>query len=149
MPEFNPNRIMHGNGGHAWFNGKKLTTLQSVEAKVSGDFEEINVCGDPATYRVFNGYSGEGTLTTLKIDSDVLSLMAEAYKSGEMPTITIITSQTMPGTSKTMPGTSKTERVAYSDITIDEFTLAKFEKKSKTEEEIPFKFGNFEVLETL
>ena len=48
MPEFNPNRIMHGNGGHAWFNGKKLTTLQSVEAKVSGDFEEINVCGDPA-----------------------------------------------------------------------------------------------------
>ena len=128
MPEFNPNRIMHGNGGHAWFNGKKLTTLQSVEAKVAGDFEEINVCGDPATY--------------LKIDSDVLSLMAAAYKSGEMPTITIITSQTM-------PGTSKAERVAYSDITIDEFTLAKFEKKSKTEEEIPFKFGNFEVLETL
>ena len=41
MPEFNPNRIMHGNGGHAWFNGKKLTTLQSVEAKVAGDFEEI------------------------------------------------------------------------------------------------------------
>ena len=142
MPDFNPNRVTHGNGGTAWWNGKKLTTLQSVEAKVSGDFEEINVCGDPATYRVFNGYSGEGTLTTLKIDSDVLSLMAEAYKSGEMPTITIITSQTM-------PGTSKAERVAYSDITIDEFTLAKFEKKSKTEEEIPFKFGNFEVLETL
>ena len=67
--------------------------------------------------------------------------MSAAYKSGEMPTITIITSQTM-------PGTSKAERVAYSDITIDEFTLAKFEKKSKTEEEIPFKFGNFEVLET-
>ena len=86
MPEFNPNRIMHGNGGHAWFNGKKLTTLQSVEAKVAGDFEEINVCGDPATYRVYNGYSGEGTLTTLKIDSDVLSLIAAAYKSGEMPT---------------------------------------------------------------
>ena len=135
MPEFNPNRIMHGNGGHAWFNGKKLTTLQSVEAKVAGDFEEI-------TYRVYNGYSGEGTLTTLKIASDVLSLIAAAYKSGEMPTITIITSQTM-------PGTNRTERVAYSDITIDEFTLAKFEKKSKTEEEIPFKFGNFEVLETL
>ena len=55
------------------------------------------MCGDPATYRVYNGYSGEGTLSTLKIDSDVLSLMAEAYKSGEMPTITIITSQTMPG----------------------------------------------------
>lgn len=46
MPEFNPNHIMHGNGGAVWWNGKKLTTLQSVEAKVTGDFEDINVCGD-------------------------------------------------------------------------------------------------------
>mgnify|MGYP000373409591 CR=1 FL=1 len=44
--EFNPNRILHGNEGTAWFNGKKLTTLQSIEAKVAGDFEDINVCGD-------------------------------------------------------------------------------------------------------
>ena len=142
MPEFNPNRIMHGNGGHAWFNGKKLTTLQSVEAKVAGDFEEINVCGDPATYRVFNGYSGEGTLTTLKIDSDVLSLMAEAYKSGEMPTITIITALSQ-------KGTNKVERVSLTDVTIDEFYLAKFEKKAKVEEEVPFKFGKFDLLESI
>lgn len=142
MPDFNPNQIMHGNGGHAWFNGRKLTTLQSVEAKATGDFEEINVCGDAATYRVYNGYSGEGTLTTLKIDSEVLKLVAAAFKSGEMPTITIITAQKL-------PGTNKEERVAYSDITIDEVTLAKFEKKAKTEEEIPFKFGNFEVLDTI
>ena len=72
----------------------------------------------------------------------MLSLIAAAFKSGEMPSITIIPSPTIPGKSKAV-------RVAYSDITIDEFTLAKFEKKSKTEEEIPFKFGNFEVLETL
>lgn len=142
MAEFNPNRVMHGNGGNAWFNGKKLTTLQSVETKVTGDFEDVNVCGDPATYRVYNGFSGEGTLTHFKVDSDVLKLMGEAYKSGEMPTITIITSQQM-------PGTSKVERVAYSDVTIDEFYLAKFEKKTRSEEEIPFKFGNFEVLESL
>ena len=44
---------------------------------------------------------------------------------------------------------NKVERVAYSDITVDEFMLAKFEKKAKTEQEVPFKFGNFEVLETL
>ena len=69
--EFNPNRILHGNEGTAWFNGKKLTTLQSIEAKVAGDFEDINVCGDPSTYRVYNGYSGEGTFTCFKLDSDV------------------------------------------------------------------------------
>ena len=142
MAEFNPNHIMHGNGGTAWWNGKKLSTLQSVEAKVTGAFEDINVCGDPATYSVYNGYSGEGTLTVLKIDSDVLVEMAEAYRTGIMPDITVITAQTQ-------KGTNRVERVAYSDITVNEFMLAKFEKKAKTELEIPFKFGNFEVLEHL
>lgn len=140
--EFNPNRILHGNEGTAWFNGKKLTTLQSIEAKVSGDFEDINVCGSPATYRAYNGYSGEGTFTCLKMDSDVVALMAEAFRTGEMPTITIITALSQ-------KGTNKVERVSLTDVTIDEFYLAKFEKKSKVEEEVPFKFGAFSLLESI
>ena len=142
MADFNPNRVLHSNQGNMWFNGKRLSTLQSVEAKVTGDFEEINNCGDPATYRIYNGYSGEGTFTKLKIDSDVLKLMADAFKTGEMPTMTIITALEQ-------KGTNKVERVAYSDVTIDEIYLAKFAKKSKIEEEVPFKFGHFEVLETI
>ncbi len=142
MAEFNPNRVMHGNGGAAWWNGRKLATLQSVEAKVTGDFEEINVCGDPATYQIYNGYAGEGTLVWLKTDSEVMKELAAAYQDGVMPEITIITALKQ-------KGTNKVERVAYSDVTVTEFMLAKFEKKAKTEEEVPFKFGNFEVLETL
>lgn len=142
MDSFNPNRVLHSNQGNMWFNGKRLSTLQSVEAKVTGDFEEVNNCGDPATYRIYNGYSGEGTFTMLKIDSEVLKLMADAFQTGEMPTMTIITALEQ-------KGTNKVERVAYSDVTIDEMYLAKFEKKSKIEEEVPFKFGHFEVLETI
>ena len=140
--EFNPNRILHGNEGTAWFNGKKLTTLQSIEAKVSGDFEDINVCGSPATYRAYNGYSGEGTFTCLKMDSDVVARMAEAFLTGEMTTITIITALSQ-------KGTNKVERVSLTDVTIDELYLAKFEKKSKVEEEVPFKFGAFSLLERI
>ena len=142
MDSFNPNRVLHSNQGNMWFNGKRLSTLQSVEAKVTGDFEEVNNCGDPATYRIYNGYSGEGTFTMLKIDSEVLKLMADAFQTGEMPTMTIITAIEQ-------KGTNKVERIAYRDVTIDEMYLAKFEKKSKIEEEVPFKFGHFEVLETI
>ena len=92
MDGFNPNRVLHSNQGNMWFNGKRLSTLQRVEAKVTGDFEDVNNCGDPATYRIYNGYSGEGSFTVLKIDSDVLKLMADAFKTGEMPTMTIIRS---------------------------------------------------------
>lgn len=142
MAEFNPNHVMHGNGGMAWWNGKKLTTLQSVEAKATGDFEDVNVCNDASTYRIYNGYSGEGTLVWLKIDSDVLAELAEAFQTGVMPEITIITAHAQ-------KGTNKVERVSYSDIVVTEFMLANFEKKTKVEEEIPFKFGNFQVLETI
>ena len=142
MAEFNPNHVMHGNGGMAWWNGKKLTTLQSVEAKATGDFEDVNVCNDASTYRIYNGYSGEGTLVWLKIDSDVLAELAEAFQTGVMPEITIITAHAQ-------KGTNKVERIAFYGVTVDEIMLAKFEKKAKTEQEVPFKFAKFEVLETI
>ena len=142
MPDFNTVHVLHGSGGTAWFNGKKLTTLQSIEATVTADYEDINVCGDPATYRIYNGFSGEGSFTVLKLDSEVLKMMSEAYASGVMPEITIVSALTQ-------KGTNKVERVALSEVTIDEMSLIKYEKKAKVEQEVPFKFGNFEVLETL
>ena len=69
-------------------------------------------------------------------------MMAEAFRTGEMPTITIITALGQ-------KGTNKVERTALTDVTIDEFYLTKFEKKSKVEEEVPFKFGNFDLLERI
>ena len=135
-------KVMNGKGGAAWFNGKKLATLQSVEAKVTGDFEDVNVCDDPATYSLYNGWKGEGSLTYLKVDSDVVKLLSEAYKSGVMPEITLVTRLQS-------PGSSASERVSYSGVTVTEFMLAKFEKKTNVEEEIPFKFADYELLETV
>ena len=68
--------------------------------------------------------------------------MAEAFRTGEMPTITIITALSQ-------KGTNKVERTALTDVTIEEFYLAKFEKKAKVEEEVPFKFGNYSLLERI
>lgn len=142
MAEFTPAQVLHGNGGMAWFNGMRLATLQSAELKVTGDFEEFNVCDDRATYSVYNGYSGEGSLVFLKVNSDILKMLAQAYQTGEMPEITVITRLKQ-------SGTNKTERVAANGVTVTEFMLAKFEKKTKIEEEVPFKFSNFELLDTI
>ena len=123
MAGFNVNHVIRGTGGNAWWNGRHIATLQSAELKISGDFEEINVCGDTSTYRIYNGYSGEGTMTWIKTDTVV--------------------------TSVAQPGTNKVERIACTDVTVDELMLTKFEKKAITEQEVAFKFGNFEVLETI
>ncbi len=139
---FNVNNVMRGHGGNAWWNGKLIATLLSVEAKVTADLEDLKVCGDTATYQSYNGCSGEGTLTFIKIDSQIIKDLAAAYQSGVMPDITIITSQQQ-------GGTDKVERVAYTGVTVSEFNLAKFEAGARTDVEVPFKFSHFEVLETI
>lgn len=136
------NRILTGNNGNMWFNGRLASTLKSAELKVTGNFEEVNVCGENGTYNKFTGWTGEGTMVWGKVDSTVVSLMADAYKSGVMPEIKIVTKLTD-------KATGKSERVAISDVVLTEFFLAKFEAKTLIDEEIPLKFSNYEVLETI
>lgn len=138
----NVSRILKGNTGNVWFNGQLLATVKKIEAKVKGEFEDDAFCGDNATYSVYNGWSGEGTLTMQKIDSTIWKLVADAYKSGVMPTIKIITSLTD-------VSTNQSERASIENITITEFTLVGFEAKKLVEEEFPFKFSNYNVLETI
>ena len=138
----NKNRTLTGTSGNVWFNGQLVSTIKSIELKITGNFEEQNFCGDYGTYNVYTGWSGEGSMTWAKVDSVILKLLADAYKTGSMPEIKIITKLT-----DTITG--KSERAAVSDIVITEFFLAKFESKSLLEEEIPIKFSNYEVLETI
>ncbi|OOM81792.1 phage-like element PBSX protein XkdM [Clostridium puniceum] len=136
------NRILKGKDGEMWFNGQLLASLKKIEAKVKGDFEDINLCGDPSTHSVYNGWSGEGSFICLKIDSTVWKLVAEAYKTGVMPPIKIITRLTD-------KSTGQSERAAIEGITITEFALASFEAKKMLEEEYPFKFSDYEILESI
>jgi len=136
------NKLLTGNTGAVWFQGKIVSTIKSIELKITGNFEEVSVCGENGTFNRYTGWSGEGTMTWNKIDSTVISLLADAYKSGIMPDIKIITKLTD-------KSTGKSERAAVSDVVITEFLLSKFEAKALVEEEIPLKFSNYEVLETI
>ena len=136
------NRILTGSGGNVWLQGKLLSQVRAIELKVTGDFEDINFCGDTATHSKYNGWTGEGTLTMYKIDSTVLKLIADAYLTGDMPDIKIVTKLTD-------KSTGKSERVAISGITITEFTLVQFEAKANVEEELPLKFSKYEILDTI
>lgn len=136
------NKILKGNSGNAWVQGKLLSNLSKIEAKISGDFEDVNFCGDNATHSVYNGWSGEGSVTLKKIDSYVWKIIADAYKNGIMPDITIISKLED-------KSTGKAERVALKGVVFTELTLVGFEAKTMIEEEFAFKFSDYEVLETL
>lgn len=136
------NKLLRGQHGHIWFNGKELATVQKCEAKMEGDFEDINVCGDPATYSVYNGWSGSGTLEYLKFDTEIMKLVVESFLSGEMPECQIITLLEN-------ESTGRRERCRIGIVTFTEATILAFEKKALITESVPFKFADFEYLETI
>lgn len=138
----NRNKFLVGTNGDVWLNGKLLANIKKIEAKASGSFEEVSVCGSYATYNVYTGWSGEGTITLQKIDSEILNLMSEAYASGDMPEIKIITKLTN-------KSTGKTERTSLGQVDLTEIPIATFESKGLIEEEFPFKFSEYEILETI
>lgn len=136
------NRILSGTNGNVWVDGALLGQLQKIEAKVTGNFEEVNFVGDFATYPAYTGWSGEGTLVLHKIDSTVLKLVADGFKTGNIPTIKITTKLTD-------RNTGKSERVAIGGVVFTEFMLANMEAKGLIQEELPFKFSDYDVIERI
>lgn len=140
--DINVNDILNGTGGRVWWNGRLLASLTKCEAKMTGDFEDVSVCGDAATHTMFNGWSGSGTLTFLKVDSVIADQMIAAYTSGNMPDIQIVTALTN-------ARTKKSARYQISGVVVTEIMVAAFEAKKQVEEEIPFNFSRIQPLETI
>lgn len=136
------NKYLTGTNGSVWVNNELLGDLKSIELKITGSFDEVNVCGDPATHQIFTGWSGEGSIVLLKSSSRGIKLLANAYKTGIMPDVKIISKLTD-------PSTGKSERSSVEEVVFTEFTLAKFESKGPIEEELPLKFSKFDSLETI
>jgi hypothetical protein len=136
------NKVLTGSSGNAWINGMLLATLKGIELKVTGSFEEQNFCGDNATYNKYTGWNGEGNVKFAKVDSTVIKLVADGFKTGNMPEIKIISKLTD-------KAAGKSERTAVTGVVFTEFFLAKYEAKTLVDEEIPLKFSDYEVLETI
>lgn len=136
------NRVCTGSTGTAWLCENKLANLKSIKVTLEGDFEEYSVAGDFRTFWSYKGYKVSGTLTLQKVDSQVLRLMKDAYRTGEMPTLKIIT--------KLYDiQTKQSERVALLDVALTKIDLANIDEKTICSEEIPFQAVEYDILEEI
>ena len=142
MKNFDHNKVIRGSFGKAWLDDEKLANIKSFEAKVSLDYEGMDVNGDLVQKHRYMGCSISGTMVLYKYDSTVLKKYKNGIVTGELPTVKIVAALDDP----TAYGS---ERVALYDVTFDEVTLSKFENKGLTEEEVPFKAGSFEFLDLI
>ena len=83
----NVNEIINGTYGKVFINGNKLANIKSFEAKLTFEYEEVNLAEDPGKHMRYMGYSGEGTMTLHKVDSSILNMIKDDIKAGKMPEI--------------------------------------------------------------
>lgn len=137
-----PNEIINGTYGKVYINGNKFANIKTFEAKLVMQYEEVDIAEDPGKQQRYMGYSGEGTMTLHKVDSGILKLVSEDIKAGKMPEIMMVGAVSD-------PSALGTERIQFDGVTLDEIMLLKFEQKTLTEEEVPFKFADFTPLELI
>ena len=142
MAELKANKQINGTFGSVWVNNEKWLDIDSFEAKVALNFEDVNMAGDLGTHKKMTGWSGEGTITVKKVYSRGASLMGEATKTGIVPDITIVGKLDD-------PDAYGAERVSIENVTINEFTLLAFEQKTLATEELPFNFASFNYIDQI
>lgn len=135
-------RVINGTHGAVWINGEKLFDLESIELKVTLEYEDVYFAEDTGKHRKFMGWTGEGNLVTKKMYSRGATLLAAAVKSGQLPDVEITTKLAD-------PDSYGVERTTVSDVTFNEFLLAKIEQRTLLQEEMGFEFADFDMLETI
>ena len=136
------NDVVNGTFGRVFINGHKFANIKSFEAKLTLEYEEIDIAEDAGKHQKFMGYAGEGTMVFHKVDSSILAMMKDELKAGRVPEIMIV------GALED-PSKIGAERIQFNEVTLDELTLLKFEMKTVGEEEVPFKFADFEPLDLI
>lgn len=142
MTKLRSNRQINGTFGSVWVNNEKWLDVDSFEAKVTLNLEDVNMAEDLATHKKMTGWAGEGSMTVKKVYSRGASLLANAVKKGVLPEINIVGKLAD-------PDAFGSERVAINEVTFSEFMLMKFEQKTLGTEELPFSFADYDPIDLI
>ena len=142
MSQMKANKVINGSFGKVWVDGELFANVKSFEAKNTLNYEDVEIAGDLGTHQKYMGYEGSGTMTLHKIDTRIGKKMASAVKTGEMPEINIVSSLSD-------PAAYGAERVKLIEVTFDEVTLMKFANKELQEEEVPFKYADYDYIDMI
>ena len=62
------NQIIRGTFGRVWIDGELFANVKSFEAKLTLNYEEVDLSNDLGKHQRYMGFTGEGTMTLHKIN---------------------------------------------------------------------------------
>lgn len=142
MGKLKGNKQINGTFGSVWVNGEKWLDVESFEAKVTIDYEDVNMAEDLATHKKMIGWTGEGSMTVKKVYSRGANLLAKSVKEGVVPDVGLVGKLAD-------PDAFGAERVAINEVTFNEFMLLQFEQKTLGTEELSFNFADYDPIDLI
>lgn len=142
MQSYRPENVINGTWGEVWIDGNYMAQCTGLQAKVTLQKTDVNMCRRLAKANKVVGYEGKGTLKMNKVSSEMIKLMNDNIKQGKQTVCTIISKLAD-------PDSLGSERIVLKDVTFDEVTLADWEAKKNGDESIPFTFTDWDVLDLI
>lgn len=127
------NNQVSGTWGQFWWNGHLILEIQTFEAKVIANREEVSL-GMSKDSKI-TSLSGEGTFAIKKFFTRGKKEILEAWKRGEDPRATFIAKVQDPDAKG-----KQSERVSIDNVWFNELLLLQFEKGTPSQEEFSFGF---------
>ena len=121
--------------------GEVVGYIESIEVKVTGDFEDIECCGTFESDYAYIGYKCEGTMTYTKTTTTRADQILDDFEAGRMTEKTIVTDLTN-------MNTGKTASYSVSNVVFTEVTAVNI-KKGVIKETVPFKCSRPRPLSTI
>jgi len=135
-------RIINGSYGELWHDGQWLTNVISVEATVEITKEEVPRAGTRWVGHKTTTLTGTGTINGYKVTSDWVQRIGQVANNRGVPFVTELIVKLDD------PEAFGAYRVRLKNVQFDSIPLVNYEVGSLVEEEIPFTFTEYDLLDT-
>jgi hypothetical protein len=136
-------RTINGQFGESWQDGKWLTNIQSAEATVDINKEEIMRSGTRWVGHKVTTLKGSGTIKGYKVTSDFIKLIGSVASDRGKPYVTELILKLDD------PESWGAERIRLKGVQYDQIPLMKYELGAIVEEELPFTFSGYDLLDAI
>ena len=128
---------MSGTWGEVWLDGDYVAECYGLQAKVSFNKEDVNLCGQMATDKKVKSISCTGSLKLHKVNSRMAIAIGDYVKNGKDLRFTVISKLDD-------PDAYGSERVVLRNVSFDDLTLADWEVATNGKVEAPFTFTDYD-----
>lgn len=136
-------RVINGSYGEAWHEGKWLTNINKMSAEIEIEKEDIKRSGTRWKGKKVTGISGSGSISGYKVTSELIQKVSAVTNDRKTEYKTELISKLDD------PEAYGYERIRLKNVSFDKIPLVGWEVGAIVEEEWPFTFEGYELLDPI